>query len=148
MNSHHKNDRQVKHGAGTTAVSLVVAGVLLILPIIALQRQGGDFRWVGGYAIAFSALTYWAYARDKRWAEAGEWRLPEVRLHLLELLGGWPGALLAQRRLRHKCSKGSYQFVFWLIVVAWQFVAVDSLQDWKCSKAALNSIVRLAEHRR
>jgi len=41
-------------------------------------------------------------------------------LHLLELLGGWPGAFLAQRRLRHKCSKRRYQFVFWLIVLAYQ----------------------------
>ncbi|HSH15989.1 MAG TPA: DUF1294 domain-containing protein [Verrucomicrobiae bacterium] len=53
-------------------------------------------------------------------------RVSEANLHLLELLGGWPAALLAQRRLRHKCSKGSYQFMFWLIVLGHQFVAGDS----------------------
>ncbi|SJM91388.1 Cold-shock protein (fragment) [Crenothrix polyspora] len=44
------------------------------------------------------------------------WRIPEKSLHTLELLGGWPGALLAQRTLRHKNRKPSYQVVFWLIV--------------------------------
>ena len=65
-----------------------------------------------------------------------------------ELLGGWPAAFLAQRRLRHKCSKSSYQFVFWLIVFAWQFAAFDSLQNWKFSKAALNRVESMSDHRR
>ena len=34
---------------------------------------------------------------------------------MVELLGGWPGALLGQRRFRHKTRKRSYQLVFWLI---------------------------------
>jgi len=34
-----------------------------------------------------SAITYWMYARDKRRAEEGEWRVPEAWLHLLELFG-------------------------------------------------------------
>jgi uncharacterized membrane protein YsdA (DUF1294 family) len=107
-----------------------------------------DYQWVIAYAVLISALTYWVYGRDKRRAENGEWRVPEARLHLLDLLGGWPGGFLAQRRLRHKCSKGSYQFVFWLIVLVWQFAAVDSLQNWKFSKAASKFIERTSEHRR
>ena len=119
---------------------LILIG-LLVLPVIAGQRQGVDFRWAA-YPIVLSALTYWAYASDKRRAQKGEWRWPEAWLHLLELLGGWPGAFLAQRRLRHKCSKGSYQFMFWLIVLIYQFVAFDSLQNWQLSRAALKSVVR------
>jgi uncharacterized membrane protein YsdA (DUF1294 family) len=69
-------------------------------------------------------------------------------LHLLDLLGGWPGGFLAQRRLRHKCSKGSFQFVFWLIVLSWQFAAVDSFQNWEYSKVALNFLERLSENHR
>ena len=129
-------------------MSFVALIGLLVLPIYAVQHSSLDLRWVGAYAVAVSAITYWVYARDKRRAEEGEWRVPEVRLHFLDLLGGWPGGFLAQRRLRHKCSKGSYQFVFWLIVIAWQFTAVDSLQDWKFSKAAQNLIGRTSEHRR
>ena len=54
-------------------------------------------------------ITYGMYADDKQRAASGAWRVPESSLHLAELLGGWPGAFLAQRWLRHKCSKASYQ---------------------------------------
>jgi uncharacterized membrane protein YsdA (DUF1294 family) len=32
------------------------------------------------------------------------------------LFGGWPGALLAQRTLRHKSSKMEFQRVYWITV--------------------------------
>ena len=112
---------------------LVVIG-LLILPVIAALRTGWDLRWMGAYAVIISYLSYWVYAEDKEKAQLGEWRVPEARLHFLDLLGGWPGGFLAQRRLRHKCSKGSFQVTFWLIVLLWQFVALDSLQNWAFSK--------------
>jgi uncharacterized membrane protein YsdA (DUF1294 family) len=107
--SRAQNAVQAKGGAGIFLGCLLVIIRLLVLPAIAGQRRGVNFRWVGAYAIVMSAVTYWAYASDKRRAQEGEWRVSEARLHLLELLGGWPGAFLAQRRLRHKCSKGSYQ---------------------------------------
>jgi uncharacterized membrane protein YsdA (DUF1294 family) len=65
-------------------------------------------------------------------------------LHLLELLGGWPGAFIAQRRLRHKCSKRQYQVVFWAIVLLYQTTAFDSLQQWRISRALWNAIVTIA----
>lgn len=126
---------------------LVVAG-LLALPVYAVQRLGPGFYWLGIYALVLSAITYWAYAVDKRRAEAGLWRVPEGQLHLLELLGGWPGALLAQRRLRHKCSKGSYQVLFWLIVLGYQFAAYDSFHNWRYTHAALNYLERASQQRR
>lgn len=63
-----------------------------------------------------SLITFVVYYLDKRAARLGRPRTPEVTLHALELLGGWPGALLAQRLLRHKNAKVGYQVVFWLIV--------------------------------
>ena len=130
------------------ALNSLILAILLVLPVIAGRRWGVDFRCAGAYAVLLSALTYWAYAVDKRRAEEREWRVPEARLHLLELLGGWPGAFLAQRRLRHKCSKGSYQAVFWLIVLAYQFAAFDSLQNWQLSRAALDRLEAASGHRR
>jgi uncharacterized membrane protein YsdA (DUF1294 family) len=68
------------------------------------------------YAVA-SLITFVAYGWDKRRSTRGGGRVPEQTLHLLELLGGWPGALLAQRTFRHKWKKGSYMLAFWTIVV-------------------------------
>lgn len=61
-------------------------------------------------------VTFIAYALDKHAAQTGAWRIPEANLHLLELAGGWPGALTAQLVLRHKTSKRSYRIGFWLMV--------------------------------
>jgi uncharacterized membrane protein YsdA (DUF1294 family) len=61
-----------------------------------------------------SVVSFLTYALDKSAARAGRWRTRESTLHLLALFGGWPGALLAQRVLRHKSSKRSFQVVFWM----------------------------------
>lgn len=78
-----------------------------------------------GYALTISLLTFGMYWHDKNRARRGEWRVPEIWLHILEAIGGWAGAFLAQRKYRHKTAKFSYQFVFWSIVAAYQYVAID-----------------------
>lgn len=129
-------------------MSFLVVVVLLALPVYAVQRLGPGYYWLGIYALVLSAITYWRYAVDKRRAEEGLWRVPETQLHLLELLGGWPGAFLGQRRFRHKCSKGSYQVMFWLIVLAYQFAAYDSFHNWHYSQSAFKYLERVAQRPR
>ncbi len=128
--------RGIGFGMGVLRLGLLAA--LLMLPALAIHQSGEDVGKIAAYALAISVITYATYASDKRRARTRDWRTPEAHLHLLELLGGWPGAWLAQRRLRHKCSKGSYQFVFWLIVLIHQFAAYDSLQDWQLSREAIH----------
>ena len=67
--------------------------------------------------IGLSVITFIVYAIDKSAAQNNRWRTQESTLHLLSLLGGWPGALYAQRRLRHKSVKQEFQSVFWLTIV-------------------------------
>ena len=69
------------------------------------------------YAL-LSGLTFLLYAIDKAAARRQRRRVRESTLHLLALLGGWPGAWLAQRALRHKSSKRSFRWRFWLTVLA------------------------------
>jgi len=57
------------------------------------------------------------YAHDKTAAQANEWRTPEGTLLMLGLVGGWPGAIVAQQMLRHKTSKVSFRVAFWLTVL-------------------------------
>ena len=68
------------------------------------------------YMVA-SLLTFIMYAIDKSAAQKGAWRTQESTLHLLSLAGGWPGALVAQQKLRHKSKKQSFRSVFWLTVL-------------------------------
>ena len=73
--------------------------------------------WLGWLLLVLAVVSMFVYAHDKRAARRGSTRIPETRLHLLELAGGWPGALLAQRWLRHKNRKLRYQFAFWACAV-------------------------------
>ena len=66
--------------------------------------------------VACSVAAFVAFGLDKRAARLGRRRIPEAALHGLELLGGWPGALLAMRVFRHKSSKLRYQVVTGLII--------------------------------
>jgi uncharacterized membrane protein YsdA (DUF1294 family) len=111
--------------------SLVALILLLVLPAAALYRLAGsqDWRIILAGVTLISLTTYLVYAGDKRRARDGGRRTPEATLHLLELAGGWPAAFVAQRRLRHKSAKPSFQAAFWGIVLIHQAVAVDVLSD-------------------
>ncbi|MCK5834565.1 MAG: DUF1294 domain-containing protein [Lentisphaeria bacterium] len=63
-----------------------------------------------------SIITYVFYKFDKKRAINDGQRVKESTLHLLELFGGWPGGLLAQMKINHKCTKKVYQVAFWIIV--------------------------------
>lgn len=100
---------------GLIPAALVVAaffgGLAALVPPPEWQRLAG-FYTLG------SVVTFLFYGLDKRAATRGGWRTSEARLHLFELLGGWPGALLAQRVFRHKTRKAEFQVVFYLAVAA------------------------------
>ena len=64
-----------------------------------------------------SLVTFAAYALDKSAAQKGQWRTRESTLHLLGLIGGWPGALVAQGVLRHKSKKRPFLIFFWSTVL-------------------------------
>jgi len=63
-----------------------------------------------------SIITYLAYAFDKSKAKRGKWRTQESTLHLFSLIGGWPGAAIAQQLLRHKSQKKVFRVGFWFTV--------------------------------
>ena len=99
-------------GFKSTFFLICIFGVLLLLGF-----------WVNisivvlGYFPVISVITFLVYAKDKKAAQKGNWRTEESMLHFLALIGGWPGALMAQRVLRHKSRKLSFLLVFWITVV-------------------------------
>ncbi|MDH3329547.1 MAG: cold shock and DUF1294 domain-containing protein [Desulfobulbaceae bacterium] len=70
-----------------------------------------------GLYTTLSLMAFIMYAKDKSAAEWGKWRTAESTLHILSLLGGWPGASLAQSFLRHKSKKMSFRVTFWITVL-------------------------------
>jgi uncharacterized membrane protein YsdA (DUF1294 family)/cold shock CspA family protein len=67
--------------------------------------------------LSISLITFLVYRHDKIKAKKHEWRTPEKKLHFFSLIGGWPGALIAQRRLHHKSRKQSFRVIFFLTVI-------------------------------
>jgi uncharacterized membrane protein YsdA (DUF1294 family)/cold shock CspA family protein len=105
--------RAVGGNGGPGRFPLWVAG--LFFAFVGLSTAAGRLPPIvlGSYAV-ISLIAFAAYALDKSAAQDGRWRTPENTLHLLALFGGWPGALVAQNRLRHKSSKTSFLVVFWM----------------------------------
>jgi len=117
----------------TSAGRFVRLKLLVLLTLCALPIIGAGVLAINGVwlplaiYVAMSVLAVFLYWRDKRQARADGWRTPEKVLHAVELLGGWPGALIAQQLFRHKTRKVSFQLVFWLIVLLHQAYWVDRL---------------------
>ena len=72
--------------------------------------------WLAGVYLVLSLITFAVYAADKRAAQTGAWRVSEKNLLLLGLVGGWPGAIVAQQQLRHKSAKAEFRAAFWATV--------------------------------
>jgi uncharacterized membrane protein YsdA (DUF1294 family) len=95
---------------------------VLAIPLYVAILAGTAWRWGMSPAVPVvlalvSLAAFGAYAHDKSAAAAGRWRTPERTLHLLGLLGGWPGALLAQQWWRHKTRKTAFVVTFWCTAV-------------------------------
>jgi uncharacterized membrane protein YsdA (DUF1294 family) len=86
------------------------------LPTVADPTTAWAVAAVVAALVALNGVTVLAYALDKRAARRGVRRVSERTLLTLGLAGGWPGAILAQRRLRHKTRKRSFQSSFRLTV--------------------------------
>lgn len=106
-------------GLAWSRFTIIWLGMILLFGVYVCLafRQTLPFHPLAIY-VAMSLLTIWAYSRDKRAARLGTWRISENRLHLLEMLCGWPGAFLAQLFYRHKSRKIKYQIIFWMIVIS------------------------------
>jgi len=100
--------------SGTTVLAL--PALFLIFVAVSVFVGKLPFAVLGLYLIA-SLVTFLVYAGDKSAAELEQWRSNESTLHVLALIGGWPGAFVAQELLRHKSKKLSFRIVFWAIVV-------------------------------
>lgn len=87
------------------AVAWLVAALLRGIPA-----------WVDGLYVGTSLLAFALYAVDKSAAIGARRRVPESTLLTIGIVGGWPGAIVAQHALRHKTIKRSFRVRFWASV--------------------------------
>jgi uncharacterized membrane protein YsdA (DUF1294 family)/cold shock CspA family protein len=108
------NSRHVNTNAEPTSAALVL---VLFFAWVALVGWGVMQKrlptWAIGVTVVLNLITLCVYAHDKYAAQHGRWRVREDTLHLLGLLGGWPGAWLAQQAMRHKSSKPAFRATYW-----------------------------------
>jgi uncharacterized membrane protein YsdA (DUF1294 family)/cold shock CspA family protein len=104
-------------GASTSRSVPIVVASLFVLFVIAGTLAGRLSPAVIATYGVVSILTFLVYWFDKSAARHGQRRTPESSLLFLGLAGGWPGAVVAQRVLRHKSRKQSFQVAFWGTVV-------------------------------
>ena len=82
-------------------VALVIAAILAFAVLTRVTCLQPYIAWL----TAWSMVTFAAYAIDKRQARRHGWRIPEVALHGLALvggsIGGWLGLLGLHQKTRH-----------------------------------------------
>ena len=110
-----KRSHQAEFEAGQKKRLVLGLGFYAILALLAVMQK---ISWlVVGWYFVLGLITYGMYAKDKAAAQNNEWRTPESTLHLLSILGGWVGAMVAQTYLRHKSQKPEFRMTYYLTVV-------------------------------
>lgn len=100
-----------------TRKSMAMLTAALFFIVLGASALNGQLpTWMLFYFGLASTVTYIVYGVDKTAAQKGVHRISEVKLHLLSIAGGWPGALVAQQVRRHKTQKTSFRIVFLLSV--------------------------------
>lgn len=118
-----RNDNPAQWG---TASLFALPAFFLLFTIAAILWSVPG--WVAGLYLGASFVCFVVYALDKSAAAADRWRVSEDTLLGLGLIGGWPGAIIAQQVLRHKSNKASFRAKFWATVIAnvLGFIALSS----------------------
>lgn len=97
-----------------------------LLPLLSVPALAALFVWRASWRefpwgapwiyLVLSVFLFVVYGVDKRAARRGAWRISERNLLFVGVLGGWPGAVIAQQVFRHKTRKSSFQWAFWATV--------------------------------
>jgi uncharacterized membrane protein YsdA (DUF1294 family) len=92
----------------TLSVGLIL-GLLLAFYWFTKTSFGLSFYWL--WLVTLSLLTFGWYGFDKRQAQRGGLRVPELLLHLLALGGGFAGGWLGRTLFHHKTKKSNFTAV-------------------------------------
>ncbi len=102
-------------------IASAVLGIVLFLLLWLWLSWPPLLAWLVGW----TPPAFAAYGVDKWQATHGGWRIPEVVLHGLALIGGVVGAWAGRAVFRHKTQKPVFLWILilasiiWGVIVAW-----------------------------
>lgn len=70
-----------------------------------------------GWLVVASLATFVLYGVDKAQAQREGLRVPENLLHLMALIGGFPGGFAGRAAFHHKTRKPVFAWVLWISLV-------------------------------
>jgi len=77
--------------------------------------------YLPAYLIIINVISVLVFSMDKFQAKNNKRRVPENILHLLELVGGVFGIIVAMYLIHHKSSKWQYYIITYIILIVWVF---------------------------
>ncbi|MEZ8649103.1 DUF1294 domain-containing protein [Vibrio splendidus] len=97
----------------SSSIQIVITYLVLVaVSVLFAESSKALLVWY----LVIGVVTFFVYAKDKRAAINGNWRVPEKTLHIFSVAGGWLGALIAQDKLRHKTQKQPFRAIYWVTV--------------------------------
>lgn len=97
-----------------------IAAFIITIAVIGLIwyfLRPENLLWV--WLAAWSVTAFVFYGYDKAQAKRGAWRIPEIVLHGVSLIGGFIGALIGMYTFRHKTQKPIFLAVIVLSAALW-----------------------------
>lgn len=101
------------------SIPLLAVGVLLAVVLGAFTPIG----WLAAWLVGLGLTTFVVYGWDKRQAQSGGWRVPEIVLHSLALAGGVVGGWAGRQVFRHKTRKPVFTVVLTVATALWAVIA-------------------------
>lgn len=89
------------------AIGAIILGVVIFAALMLLLQ----LNWYIDWLIAWSISLFLLYGIDKTQAKLNNWRVPELELHVLALIGGFIGGWLGVFIFRHKTKKPIFKVV-------------------------------------
>lgn len=90
--------------------------VFLVLSLMGMMAPGLAIELYWAVVCLLSIATYAAFGWDKWKAKRESGRIPEKTLHVMAVVGGWPGAVWGQRMFRHKTVKQPFRWILNLMI--------------------------------
>ncbi len=100
--------------AAAAGYAVLTLGVV-VFGLWGLQMLGGSTLGAYlGWLLVASLATFVLYGVDKAQAKRDGLRVPENWLHMLALVGGYPGGFAGRAAFRHKTRKAVFTWVLWI----------------------------------